>query len=310
MGDFALNGEIRMLLELAEKLRESEHAETKNLLGLAFLKRGLHDEAISELEEAVILNPGVADFYNNLGSAYLAGARYDEAIAALERAVGLKPEYADYQNNLGVAHLKKEQCKKAMAQFQRAIGLNPHYADAHFNMALALVLNAITKEDGSPSGKYSERVVERLEKATQADPNYRNQHIARGEEFLKRYEYEKAYEAFVEGQRVAMKPAETAFIIDFYLQVIYNSKKLTSAAIWKHIRKLQEALEKYPNRADLYNHLGVAYMIMSKFLNHRAMQQFERALQINPAFERARRNQRLAEFDHKGIQLLFDAILR
>ena len=49
---------------------------------------------------------------------------------------------------------------------------------------------------------------------------------------------------------------------------------------------------------------------MSKLINNQAIQQFEKAQQINPAFERAKRNQKLAEYDHKGMQLLFDAILK
>jgi tetratricopeptide (TPR) repeat protein len=303
-------GEIQMLLKLAERLRESEHAQTKNLLGQAFFQKGMYEEAISEFEEAVILSPKTSGFYNNLGLAYLAVNKYDEAIAVLERAIGLNSEYADFQNNLGVAYLKKEQCKKAVEQFQHAIAINPYYAEAHFNMALALVLNAITKEDFSLSINCQQRVVEYLEKAAKINPAYNNEHVTSGQDFLKRNQYENAYEAFSEGQRSISRPADLAFIVDFYLQVIYNSKKLNSAAIWKHIRQLQGVLEKYPNRADLYNHLGVAYVIMSKFVNHKAIQQFQKALQINPTFERAKRNQRLAEFDHKGIQLLFDAILK
>ncbi|MDZ7289552.1 MAG: tetratricopeptide repeat protein [candidate division KSB1 bacterium] len=302
--------EIQTLLKLAEKLKDSEHAETKNLLGQAFLKKGMYEEAINEFEEAIILDPKVPGLYNNLGSAYLAIGRHDDAIAVLTQAISLKPERADYHNNLGVAYLKKEQCKKAVEQFQRAIDINPYYAEACFNLALSLVLNGVTKEDFSLSINSPQRVMENLEKAAKINPHYKNEHIARSQEFLKRHDYEKAYEALVQGQQSIPKPADLGFVIDFYLQVLYNSKKLNSAAIWRHIRQLQDVIEKHPNYADLYNHLGVAYVIMSKFVNNKAIQQFEKAQKINPSFDRAKRNQKLAEYDHKGIQLLFDAILK
>ncbi len=302
--------EIQTLLKLAEKLKDSDNAETKNLLGRAFLKKGLYEEAINEFEEAIILDPRISGLYNNLGIAYTAVGRHDEAIAVLEQAISLKPERADYHNNLGAAYLKKEQCKKAVEQFQRALNINPYYAEACFNLALALVLNGVTKEDFHLSVNGHQRVIEHLEKAAKINPNYRNEQISRGEEFLRRNEYDKAYEAFVQGQRSASRPADLGFVIDFYLQVLYNTKKLNSAAIWRHIRQLQDTIDKHPNYADLYNHLGVAYVVMSKFVNNKAVQQFEKAQQINPAFDRAKRNQKLAEYDHKGIQLLFDAILK
>jgi tetratricopeptide (TPR) repeat protein len=302
--------EIQTLLKLAEKLKDSDNAETKNLLGQAFLKKGLYEEAINEFEEAIILDPRVSGLYNNLGMAYVAVGRCDESIAVLEQAINLKPERADYHNNLGVAYLKKEQCKKAVERFQRALDINPYYAEASFNLALGLVLNGATKEDFHLSINAPQRVIEHFEKAAKINPNYKNEHITRGEEFLRRGQYEKAYEAFVQGQRNIPKPADLGFVIDFYLQVLYNTKKLNSTAIWRHIRQLQDVIDKHPNYADLYNHLGVAYVIMSKFVNNKAIQQFEKAQQINPAFDRAKRNQKLAEYDHKGIQLLFDAILK
>lgn len=302
--------EIKTLLKLAEKMKDSENAEMKNLLGQAFLKKGMYDEAISEFEEAIILDSGVSGLYNSLGSAYIAVGRHDEAVAVLEQAINLKPERADYYNNLGVAYLKKERCRKAMECFQRAIDINPYYADACFNLALALVLNGVTKEDFALSVDCQQRVMENFDNAAKINPQYKNEHTSRGEELLKRNDYEKAYAAFTQGQRSVSNQVDLGFVIDFYLQVIYNSKKLNSAAIWRHIRQLQDVIEKHPNYADLYNHLGVAYIIMSKFVNNKAIQQFEKAQQINPAYDRAKRNQKLAEYDHKGTQLLFDAILK
>jgi tetratricopeptide (TPR) repeat protein len=302
--------EIQTLLKLAEKLKDSDHAETKNLLGQAFLKKGLSEEAINEFEEAIILDPRISGLYQNLGLGYTAVGRYDEAIAVLEQAINLKPDRADYHNHLGVAYLKKEKCKKAVERFQRALDINPYYAEACFNLALALVLNGVTKEDFHLSVNSYQRIIENLEKAAKINPNYRNEPVTRGEELLRRNDYEKAYEAFMQAQRSIPRPADLGFVIDFYLQVLYNTKKLNRATIARHIKQLQDIIDKHPNYADLYNHLGVAYVIMSKFVNNQAIQQFEKAQQINPAFDRAKRNQKLAEYDHKGMQLLFDAILK
>lgn len=302
--------EILMLIQLAEKLQETNQAETKNLLGQAFIRRGMYEEAIIELEEAIVLNPRFSGIYNNLGSAYMAVKRYDDAITVLEQAISMSAGYADYHNNLGMAYLKKEYCKKAVEQFLRALDSNPYYAEAYFNLALAYVLNAFTKEDFSLSVNCHQKVADNLEKAAKINPSYYNEHTAQGQSLMREKKYEEAYQAFTRAISLVSKPADISFILDFYLRVIYGSKKLSSSLIWRHIRQLQELIEKYPNYADLYNHLGVAYVIMSKYVNHKAIQQFDKAMALNPGYERAKRNKRLAEYDHKGMQLLFDAILK
>lgn len=302
--------EVQMLIQLADKLRDSNQAETKNLLGQAFFRRGMYEEAIVEFEEAIILNPRISSIYNNLGSAYIAVKRFDDAITVLEQAISMSAGYADFHNNLGTAYLKKEYCKKAVEQFLRALDSNPYYADAYFNLALAYVLNAFTKEDFALSVNCYQKVIENTEKAAKINPSYLNEHTEQGLGFMREKKYEEAYESLQRVLAKVTKPADTSFILDFYLRVIYGSKKLSSSLIWRHIRQLQELIEKYPNYADLYNHLGVAYVIMSKFVNHKAIQQFDKAMALNPAYERAKRNKRLAEYDHKGMQLLFDAVLK
>ena len=149
-----------------------------------------------------------------------------------------------------------------------------------------------------------------MEKAARINPNFKNDHYKKGEEFLRKNEYLKAYHEFENGYSNNSNGTDMSFILDFYLRVIHSGKKLKSAMIWKHIRRLEAMLKKYPNYADLYNHLGVAYVIMSKIVNNNAIQLFDKAMKINPNFEKAKKNKRLAEYDHKGIQLLFDAILK
>ncbi|RMD99598.1 MAG: tetratricopeptide repeat protein [Calditrichaeota bacterium] len=302
--------EIRSLLELAESLKDSEQAETKNLLGLALMRKGMYEEAISELEDAIVISPKNSTIYNNLGKAYLGVNKVDEAITVLEKAIELSPDFADYHNNLGLAYLKKDQCRKAVEQFEQATNINAYYADAFYNLALAYVRNAYTREAFSLSVNCYAKVMEYMEKALKINPNFKNEDFDRGEELLRKEEYEQAFEAFQKAKEHKSLSPDLSFVLDFYLRVVHNGNRIKSSVIWRHIRHLEDLLKKYPNYADLYNHLGVAYVIMSKFVNNKAIQQFNKAMEINPNFERAKKNKRLAEYDHKGIQLLFDAIMK
>ena len=302
--------EVRSLLELSEQLKNTKQPETKNLLGLAFMKKGMFHEAINEFEEAIALDRDQAITYNNLGKAYIAVDRLEESVDVLEKAILLSPEFADLHNNLGRAYLKKRQCKNAVGAFEKAIEINTYYPNAYYNLGMAYVLNAHTREDFNLSIDCYSKVMEYMEKAAKINPNYKNEHYDRAEEFLRKDEYEKAYAEFQKGYALIQPSTDMSFILDFYLRVIHKGKLLKSSVIWKHIRKLEEMTKKFPNYADLYNHLGVAYVIMGKFLNNKAISLFNKAMEINPNFEKAKKNKRLAEYDHKGIQLLFDAILK
>ena len=302
--------EIKSLLQMVQKLADSEHAETKNLLGLAFVRKGMYDEAISQFEDSIVINPNNSVIYDNLGRAYLSVGKVDEAIAVLEKAIELSPNFADFHNDLGLAYLEKKQCKRAVDQFERAIDINAYYAEAYYNLAIAYILNAHSREDFSLSVNIYSKVMENIEKAARINPNLNNEYSKKGQEFLRNQNYENAIEAFEKAKSVQASSPETSFILDFYLQVISDGSAMKSATIWRHIRQLEELVKKYPNYADLYNDLGVAYVVMSKHVNNKATEYFKRSMQLNPNFERAKKNKRLAEYDSKGMQLLFDAILK
>jgi len=302
--------EVQALLQMVEKLADSEHAETKNLLGLAFFRKGMYDEAINQFEDAIVISPDNSVIYDNLGRAYLSTGKVDEAIAVLERAIELSPNFADFHNDLGLAYLEKQQCKKAVEQFEKAIDINAYYADAYYNLAIAYILNAHSREDFSLSVNIYSKVMENIEKAARINPNLNNEYSQKGRDFLRSENYENAIAAFEKAKSAQASSPDTSFILDFYLQVIADGTAMKSSTIWRHIRQLEELVKKYPNYADLYNDLGVAYVVMSKHVNGKAIEYFKKSMELNPNFERAKKNKRLAEYDSKGMQLLFDAILK
>ncbi len=109
-----------------------------NNLGDALEEKGRMDEAISQFQEAIRLNPGFANVRYNLGTTLLKLGQTDAAIGQLQEAVRLNPDFAKAHYNLGHAFLRKNQIDEAIRQFQEAIRLNPDYAEAHNNLGTAL----------------------------------------------------------------------------------------------------------------------------------------------------------------------------
>lgn len=82
-------------------------------------------EAISQLKEAITLDPGYALAYNNLGHILTKAGRIEEALPYLEKAVSLIPDAALYQINLGDALSIMGRYQDAAGAYRAALTLVP-----------------------------------------------------------------------------------------------------------------------------------------------------------------------------------------
>jgi cell fate (sporulation/competence/biofilm development) regulator YlbF (YheA/YmcA/DUF963 family) len=97
---------------------------------------------------------------------------------------------------------------------------------------------------------------------------------------------------------------------EFYLNFMFGGKGKDDEFIQEYTNKLCSAIEKKPNFADLRNDLGIAYLIQCRNLFLKGLSEFRAALSINPEYERAKKNLKLAENDGKGFLILLRAILK
>ncbi|MDP2167114.1 MAG: DUF4388 domain-containing protein [Thermodesulfovibrionales bacterium] len=96
----------------------------KNAVGL--IKAGKPEEAAELLEEAAMIDPGNAEYWNFLALALskLPG-RLDDAEKAMLEAVLLEPASSEYYSNLGILYLKAKKTAEAKNQFHKALALDP-----------------------------------------------------------------------------------------------------------------------------------------------------------------------------------------
>lgn len=109
-------------------------------LGNSAMAKGELDQAISNYNKAIELNPRLADAYNNRGLAYARKEQYDRAVGDFSRAVEIDPRFDRAYNNLGNAHVAKGEPERAIPNYNKAIIINPKLADAYNNRALAYYL--------------------------------------------------------------------------------------------------------------------------------------------------------------------------
>jgi tetratricopeptide (TPR) repeat protein len=83
--------------------RENEnlnYAEAYNNRGNAYYSKGDHERAISDYNEAIMLNPNFAEAYNNRGYVYEKKGDIDKAIADYESALRIDPNSSTAQEGL------------------------------------------------------------------------------------------------------------------------------------------------------------------------------------------------------------------
>ena len=95
-----------------------------NNLGNLQFSAGDLNQARTNYETTVKIDPGFAAGYNNLGMTLKGMGLLEEAIASYQQAVKLKPDYADAHQNLGVALLKKGKVQQSLSAFGKAIALH------------------------------------------------------------------------------------------------------------------------------------------------------------------------------------------
>jgi superkiller protein 3 len=107
-------------------------------LGNAEAARGNLDAAAGHFQSAIEKQPDLAEAYNNLGVMRQSAGRLAEAGKLYEQALAIKPAYAEAHNNLGVILQSEQKLDQAIAHFSEAVRLNPSYALARDNLAAAL----------------------------------------------------------------------------------------------------------------------------------------------------------------------------
>ncbi len=107
-------------------------------LGLVYQGKKLFNKAISSYQNALKLNPEMADAYVNLSIIYKEKMQLEKAIKCLKEALRINPNHIEAYNNLGIVLKLKGQLEKAIECYKKAIQLNPDYAEILFNLAIAL----------------------------------------------------------------------------------------------------------------------------------------------------------------------------
>jgi len=102
------------------------------------LEEGHPQEALTVLNRALCLRPGLVTALHHRGRALLALNRFDEALALFDEVLRRVPNHVDALYRKGNALLRSKRAAQALQSYDQALLLKPDFVDAHFNRGLAL----------------------------------------------------------------------------------------------------------------------------------------------------------------------------
>jgi len=136
---------IFALGQQAVTLDDSQPAAHETL-GLAYLGKKQHAQAIAEAEKAVALDPNYADAYVTLAEIFSFAGRPQEAISLVEQAMRLNPRYPfSYLWALGHAYRLVGRLEEAIIALKRVVMRNPDQITAH--VLLAVIYSELGREE-------------------------------------------------------------------------------------------------------------------------------------------------------------------
>lgn len=156
--------------------------------GLALLREGRADEAISLLRRSRVSNPRDPNVPNALGLALLYKKDYPAALKAFGDAIKLDASFVESYNNRGVCLMSMNKSEEAEVDFQKVLDSPPSLekANAHFNLGTIYQ----KREKWADAEREFSLVLS-------TDARYRNAYRERGLVRVKRENFREALEDFL-----------------------------------------------------------------------------------------------------------------
>jgi adenylate cyclase len=303
-----------------------------SLLGVVYAQKQWYDQAITEGERAIALDPNNADSYAWQAETLSRAGRPEDALRAVTQAMRLNPRYPLlYLFELGVAYRMTGRYAEAVATLKEVISRSPNLIPAHLILAISYWLQWIAQQ--SPAAQTLEPALAATQRALALSDSWHLNHMSLGYVSLYQQQYDQAL-AEME-QAVALAPTEawsyaalaevlsrmgrtedalaaaaralrlTSFIMDEHLGGVGTAYAV--AGRYEEARvALQRYLSRYPNRLDIHLMLASVYSELGQAAEARA--EAAEVLRLNPQFSLEVHKERAPIKDPTVLERHLDAL--
>jgi tetratricopeptide (TPR) repeat protein len=181
--------------------------------GRAWKERREYEKALTDLNEAIRLDPERPAYFSNRGMVYDRLGEYDRAIGDYDQALRRDPTDSLTYNHRGLAYRAKKDDDRAISDYGQAIRLDAQLSDAYFNRGNVYK----AKRDFGPAIRdYSEAI--RLE------PNWVDPYFNRANARRANKEYEQAARDYSEVVRLDREDADACSNLAWLLATCPDAK--------------------------------------------------------------------------------------
>ncbi len=244
-------------------------AEADNDLGMQLQGSGHVPEAIRHYEQALRLDPDLADAHVNLANALMQSGRIPEAIEHYEQVLWVKPGFSKGHNDFGIALARLGRLTEAISHYEQALRIKPDFFEAHNNLGNALL----------QSGRIQE-AIEQFKQALAIKPDFADAHCDLGNAFLQEGKIDEAIPHYEQALRIKPDLVEAHNSLG---AALYQTGKRDEA-----IEHFLQALAIKPDCVDAHSNLGIALAETGKI--EQAIAHYEQALRIKPDYAEAHNN--------------------
>ncbi|WP_417040383.1 tetratricopeptide repeat protein [Cylindrospermopsis raciborskii] len=142
------------------------------------------DLALTEVDQAIKLQPNDSRLYNQKFLILMDAKRYAQAEESISKAIEINP-LAPFYNNRGVVYSRNKKWELALVDFKRALEGNPQYAHAYANGAFVYYNKGIWNS-----------VISSYTKAIEIDPQYPLYYNNRGVAYYNNEQWQSALNDF------------------------------------------------------------------------------------------------------------------
>jgi tetratricopeptide (TPR) repeat protein len=269
-------------------------------IGIAesFRRQGQHDEAIAAYNAALDADPDALTAYVGLGRTAADKGDLQAAIGYYNQALARKPDDIDAHIDthfwLGQALIEQDQFSAALKEFEIVLDRDPNNAIAYYGSgrAYSRIAEGMYGVDDAEAAQYDALARERLDKALSLRPNLAEAWLERGIINERQSQLNAALSDYAQAAQFNQRDAEAPFLQGKLYLSLNNVAAATEA--------LESSVSRDPRSADTQYWLGRAYRAQNRMTE--AIRQFQRAVEINGAYNEARYFQGLTEEDTSQVE--------
>ncbi len=301
--------DVESLLKAYRAVMASGNTAAMHQVANAFYYRRFLGEARDVLIAVIEIDDQQHQAYNLLAMSEHALGNAECAVEAARVAVSLKPEYADYRNNMGLALIATREYDAAVKEFEKATSINMYYSDAYFNCGLALLLNAIDQRNTNLFANVLSRSLDYFNKAALIYPQFKTSDFDRGVAHLNAHELEQACELFTRVRDTKTEQHRRKHA-SYVMKAALSPHWLSEQAVEERIVFLMREIEHHPTYSDYQSELGQCYLERAHLTWKKAIEQYAKTLEQNPALQKVSDNLDLAEKVHEQMREVIETIVR